>query len=848
MLSLTSLFRRVKKPAKNFGRILQFVNLGHADERTYEMVPSTGTAVGKAWSDGWKWRVVILVLLQVALGLTRDNNSIPNLGFDETKHITPTLRAISLRFAALEVFKFGCCAVLVYFETRRSRQNGQNRPGSISEAEPLRAEEGWQNEGSTASMPSYSDPKPLILGTTRSSVAIGFLALVLVANSYIVRHIRAECFALLTLKFVFQTEFILISDIRDASIIHLSTLLVPLLSAVSLRLFSVWSGSPQQWLGILLQILGLLSFENLASLPSISSISVIFLVALAFLTSLLCISAQHVYKLHDTIPNKINTRLFAYGLIFYTTLFFSSYLFFSDSTSVATGDSSIRTFFALVLRAAVDITSLNLIYKYGPVLFGVSTSASMTFLLLHTNLLGGSHSVNELCSLSVALLGFCAFWLGELYHLGIVDSACSTHSEKKTLPSWVLFPATLFFMLGMAAFVGSQLSLKPVEAGSLAMSTSPVQVTESVVFAGLPYIPPPPLPPPEPICTRVPLPSENFFTGNRTYREFDDVLLVVFFSHARYDANLDYYREVYSEFFPNMVFVGPKNREDKGFEHSYDVLVDSYESEEDISDWSNYKMAGRMAHHMLYTVLTTSPYSSNCYKGYLWAPFDTLLNIPRLQLFDQDRIWYFSPWAEYVPNPAIGEDAWRNASNHAPPARISPDPETDFEKYRGWWIDWWWGDPHYGIPVCRYAFEQVPLELRGRMAERFTKNETRYIGGSADTLYVPARLADRFVELLGTFLNTSCFLEIAVPTVVHLLVPENENILFVDHWWIWEPPFNASFVRDRWRKGMEVDTFHTFHWGDKDANGTWVANPGNIEDVRELFRESAVRQGVRWLT
>ena len=44
-----------------------------------------------------------------------------------------------------------------------------------------------------------------------------------------------------------------------------------------------------------------------------------------------------------------------------------------------------------------------------------------------------------------------------------------------------------------------------------------------------------------------------------------------------------------------MVFVGPKSREDKGFEHSYDVLVDSYESEEDISDWNNYKMAGRVS-------------------------------------------------------------------------------------------------------------------------------------------------------------------------------------------------------------------------------------------------------------
>lgn len=95
---------------------------------------------------------------------------------------------------------------------------------------------------------------------------------------------------------------------------------------------------------------------------------------------------------------------------------------------------------------------------------------------------------------------------------------------------------------------------------------------------------------------------------------------------------------------------------------------------------------------MLYTALTTPPYSTNCYKGFLWAPFDTLLNIPRLQLFDQNRMWYFSPWGEYVPNPAMSGDVWGNASGHAPPARISPDPETDFEStHRGWWVDWWWG-------------------------------------------------------------------------------------------------------------------------------------------------------------
>ncbi len=112
-------------------------------------------------------------------------------------------------------------------------------------------------------------------------------------------------------------------------------------------------------------------------------------------------------------------------------------------------------------------------------------------------------------------------------------------------------------------------------------------------------------------CHRKPLPSATYYPHERTYHSFDNVLLIVFFSHARYDVNLDHYEEVYSEFFPNVslsnqlinmaelticqiVFVGPGSREDAGFRHSYDVLVDTYEADEDLSDPSFYRMAGRV--------------------------------------------------------------------------------------------------------------------------------------------------------------------------------------------------------------------------------------------------------------
>jgi hypothetical protein len=86
---------------------------------------------------------------------------------------------------------------------------------------------------------------------------------------------------------------------------------------------------------------------------------------------------------------------------------------------------------------------------------------------------------------------------------------------------------------------------------------------------------------------------------------------------------------------------------------------------------------------MLYTALN----EYDCYDGYLWAPFDALLNVPRLQKFNQDRFWYHSPWGEFIHNPA-SESA--EANRHAPPSKISPDPAQNLsESWRGWGLDWW---------------------------------------------------------------------------------------------------------------------------------------------------------------
>jgi hypothetical protein len=89
-------------------------------------------------------------------------------------------------------------------------------------------------------------------------------------------------------------------------------------------------------------------------------------------------------------------------------------------------------------------------------------------------------------------------------------------------------------------------------------------------------------------------------------------------------------------------------------------------------------------------------------------------------------------------------------------------------------------DPHVGVSVCMQAFDKVPEDMRAHLAQ-LNNGETRLIGGSADTLYIPGRHRTAFMDVLALFLDTDCFLEIATPTTVHLVVPPGEPIQFVDH-------------------------------------------------------------------
>lgn len=77
-----------------------------------------------------------------------------------------------------------------------------------------------------------------------------------------------------------------------------------------------------------------------------------------------------------------------------------------------------------------------------------------------------------------------------------------------------------------------------------------------------------------------------------------------------------------------------------------------------------------------------------------------------------------------------------------------------------------------------------------------------------------------------------------------MIVPERAHIAYTDHWWMNDPPFDTSFIRQKWADGYEVDSFHSFHWGDVHADGLLRANENSVEDVNSILQDSFRRQGM----
>ncbi|CAE6477168.1 unnamed protein product [Rhizoctonia solani] len=580
--------------------------------------------------------------------------------------------------------------------------------------------------------------------------------------------------------------------------IHMFSLFTPLVCVLLLQLLFRRHYSASTWNGLLFQLAGLALIQCGTDINHMKLTSTLLLVGRVYLQAVLLSWMDLVFKWADHPLSALNLILWGSSSLLYLVAYV-----FIHSESLWTFNFSVYGFIVAMITA-VEVVAMTFVLKHGDALTVGATSYSVSSILAFFSVLFG-HANYKL----LILLGICI----AAYGLGIfVVERISADQEEQPKEMDVQSeesPIKAAIALGI---------------GSIAVIIATVAISSQGTGVGLQSPRPTPwfdftaLPPTQSKawCPRKPLPKlsgrKETKKRARVTSAFDNILLIVFFSHPRYDVNLDYHLEMYQDYFPNILYVGPQTREDAGHKGVYDVLVDGFKSDEDLSgDW--FKMAGRMAHHMLFTAMKQNP----CYDGYLWAPFDTFLNVPRLIQFKQDTIWWHSPFQDiitYVDNPAL-----TNISHHAPPGTIQPGPAKDLiAKFKHWGKDWWWGEPNVGLKACMPAFETVSAKRRAQLAQ-LTDGELRMVGGSADTLYLPGYLREAFLETMDPFLDTDCFLEIAVPTAVHLIRPPSQKISFVDHWWIWEEPLNATFVRNQWADGYEVDTFHKYQFGKKDEQG-----------------------------
>jgi hypothetical protein len=187
------------------------------------------------------------------------------------------------------------------------------------------------------------------------------------------------------------------------------------------------------------------------------------------------------------------------------------------------------------------------------VLYSLSLALLLLIISLHNKLL----SVTLLVGLVVALWSSISYVSDEFYkshqvcvtavrklELGSFPHGCqrltsqeldySVPTRRRRFIAWAIFT-----VLGLGSILGA------IEAVPF-RSEKPPAAFDILSFPG------------QPVCQRRPLRfSPPHSSDGRKYRHFDNVLLIVFFSHARYDTNLDFYREVYAEYFPNVRSIPP---------------------------------------------------------------------------------------------------------------------------------------------------------------------------------------------------------------------------------------------------------------------------------------------------
>jgi hypothetical protein len=185
-----------------------------------------------------------------------------------------------------------------------------------------------------------------------------------------------------------------------------------------------------------------------------------------------------------------------------------------------------------------------------------------------------------------------------------------------------------------------------------------------------------------------------------------DILLIINYNHAFYDS-IEFIKEIYKPYFPNIVFYGPQNN-------------------------PQVELSTHTKGYFSYKVFRQAMQKFPDYKGYFFVHDDCVINPWNFTRFDQSKIWLTElRVAELTP--------------HGVPK-------------------WHWWPTHMGYTAIKKALELFPEKNKQVLQHNCGTNDAA-MWGYSDIVYIPGSYKDEVISLCTILENQSVFLEIALPTL-----------------------------------------------------------------------------------
>ena len=184
-----------------------------------------------------------------------------------------------------------------------------------------------------------------------------------------------------------------------------------------------------------------------------------------------------------------------------------------------------------------------------------------------------------------------------------------------------------------------------------------------------------------------------------------DILLIINYNFAHYNS-IPFLKKIYSSFFPNIVFYGPKK----------DSQIELCEHHE---GWYSYQAIGQ----------AMQKYPG--YKGYLFVHDDCFINFWNFSRFDKEKIW-------------IVDGGWFS-SNKA---------------------SCWWNRP-CGLAAYKKVYNDIDDQYKFLLTKNNGGKEP--IRAFSDIAYIPGKYSKETIELCNVCAKRGLFLEIAIPTICFCL-------------------------------------------------------------------------------